>query len=57
MDSRPFKRVAVIGAGLSGLVSAKHLKDVGIEDVVVYERSADIGGVWSVYEKSIASVC
>jgi cation diffusion facilitator CzcD-associated flavoprotein CzcO len=45
----PFKasRCAVIGAGVSGLASAKHLKAAGVE-VVVYERSSVSGGVWLV---------
>jgi cation diffusion facilitator CzcD-associated flavoprotein CzcO len=42
------KRVAVIGAGVSGAVSAKHLKESGIE-VVVFERSKQAGGNWSVW--------
>lgn len=41
----PPKRVAVIGAGVSGITSAKHLKDVGIY-AVVFERSSRIGGNW-----------
>jgi flavin-dependent dehydrogenase len=39
------KRVAVIGAGVSGLTSARHLKATGL-DVVVYERSCVSGGIW-----------
>ncbi|KAF8850805.1 FAD/NAD(P)-binding domain-containing protein [Acephala macrosclerotiorum] len=39
------KRVAVIGAGISGITAAKHLKNVGI-DLVVFERSSRIGGNW-----------
>jgi cation diffusion facilitator CzcD-associated flavoprotein CzcO len=41
----PAKRVAVIGAGVSGLTSARHLKAAGL-DVVVYERSSASGGIW-----------
>lgn len=40
-----YNRVAVIGAGISGLVSALHLKKEGI-DVVIFERSNSVGGVW-----------
>jgi cation diffusion facilitator CzcD-associated flavoprotein CzcO len=43
------KRVAVIGAGVSGLAAAKHLKYSGFE-VVVYERSSTAGGVWCVHD-------
>jgi cation diffusion facilitator CzcD-associated flavoprotein CzcO len=42
------KRVAVIGAGVSGVTSAKHLKEAGIE-VVVFERSRQAGGNWFVW--------
>ncbi|KAJ6068767.1 hypothetical protein N7499_010654 [Penicillium canescens] len=43
------KRVAVIGAGISGVVTAGHLLAVGI-DVTVFERSHAAGGVW-LYDK------
>ncbi|WP_084161222.1 FAD-dependent oxidoreductase [Nocardia sp. BMG51109] len=39
-------RVAVIGAGISGLVTAKVLRDDGF-DVVIFEKGPAIGGVWS----------
>ncbi len=42
--------VAVIGAGAAGLVSAKELRAAG-HDVVVFERSDEIGGVW-VYDEA-----
>jgi cation diffusion facilitator CzcD-associated flavoprotein CzcO len=38
-------RVAVIGAGISGVVSAAHLLAAGLE-VTVFERSQASGGVW-----------
>lgn len=38
-------RVAVIGAGVSGISAAKGLLEAGIEPVV-FEQSAEIGGVW-----------
>ena len=41
---RPF-RVAVIGAGMSGLVAAHRLRQAGV-DVVVVEKNADVGGTW-----------
>jgi len=37
--------VAVIGAGISGVVAAAHLKQQGIT-VTVYERNHASGGVW-----------
>lgn len=44
--TRPqIRRVAVIGAGISGVVSAAHLLNAGLE-VTVFERSHAAGGVW-----------
>jgi 4-hydroxyacetophenone monooxygenase len=37
--------VAVIGAGMSGLLAAHRLLQAGIEPVV-FERSAEVGGTW-----------
>ncbi|KAH6639041.1 dimethylaniline monooxygenase [Boeremia exigua] len=39
------KRVAVIGAGISGVVTAAHLKNEGL-DVTIFERSSAAGGIW-----------
>lgn len=41
----PGLAVAVIGAGISGVVSAAHLLQWGLK-VTIFERSADVGGVW-----------
>lgn len=38
-------RVAIIGAGASGLAAAHRLAQAGIP-FVVFERNADVGGVW-----------
>lgn len=46
MVERP-RRVAVIGAGVSGVTTAAHLKAEGLE-VTVFERAPVAGGVWSV---------
>jgi dimethylaniline monooxygenase (N-oxide forming) len=40
------KRVAVIGAGIAGLVTAKVLRDDAF-DVIVFEQEPAIGGVWA----------
>jgi cation diffusion facilitator CzcD-associated flavoprotein CzcO len=39
-------RVAIVGAGFSGLGMAIALKRAGIEDFVVLERAEDPGGTW-----------
>ena len=38
-------RVAVVGAGISGVLAAGHLLATGLE-VTVFERNAAPGGVW-----------
>ncbi|KAK6437444.1 hypothetical protein LTR95_006360 [Oleoguttula sp. CCFEE 5521] len=43
--------VGVIGAGVSGISFAIHLKRVGL-DVTVFERSDHVGGVWYFDERS-----
>lgn len=45
MTRRQIHHVAVIGAGISGVVSAAHLLAAGI-DVTVFERNHAAGGVW-----------
>ena len=46
MTSRK-SRVAVIGAGISGVLAAAHLRRAGINPVV-FERSREAGGIWYV---------
>ncbi|KAF7846649.1 hypothetical protein BT93_L3968 [Corymbia citriodora subsp. variegata] len=46
-------KAAVIGAGMSGLVAARELRREG-HQVVVFERSSDIGGTW-LYDPSVES--
>ncbi|KAG0170057.1 hypothetical protein DFQ28_002595 [Apophysomyces sp. BC1034] len=46
-SNQPILRVAVIGAGPSGLAAAKVLRDDGsFQKVVVFERNAQVGGTW-----------
>ncbi|MGW6795191.1 flavin-containing monooxygenase [Streptomyces chartreusis] len=40
-------RIGIIGAGVAGLSTAKVLKQTG-HDVVVFDTTPDVGGVWSV---------
>lgn len=39
-------RIAIIGAGVSGICLAVKLKQAGIDDFVVYDRGKAVGGVW-----------
>jgi cation diffusion facilitator CzcD-associated flavoprotein CzcO len=39
-------RVAIVGAGFSGLGMAIRLEQEGIEDFVVLEKADDVGGTW-----------
>ena len=45
-EGRRHVRVAVIGAGFTGLATVALLRDQGIRDFVVLERAGDVGGVW-----------
>jgi cation diffusion facilitator CzcD-associated flavoprotein CzcO len=39
-------QVLIIGAGFAGLGTAIRLRQAGIEDIVILERGADVGGTW-----------
>lgn len=39
-------RVVIVGAGFGGLGAARELRRRGIDDIVVLERAASVGGVW-----------
>ena len=45
-DPTEHVEIAIAGAGFSGLGMAIGLREEGIEDFVVLERSADLGGTW-----------
>ncbi|OKL55360.1 hypothetical protein UA08_09405 [Talaromyces atroroseus] len=45
MTKPSINNVAVIGAGISGVVTAAHLLSAGLE-VTVFERNREAGGVW-----------
>ncbi len=38
--------VVIVGAGFAGLAAAMALRDAGIDDVLVLERGASVGGTW-----------
>jgi cation diffusion facilitator CzcD-associated flavoprotein CzcO len=39
-------RIAVIGAGMAGVLSAIKLKEAGLTDFTVYEKAERLGGTW-----------
>src|SRR5262249_46447553 len=39
-------RLAVIGAGMAGILSAIKLKEAGLTDFTVYEKADRVGGTW-----------
>ncbi|XP_054708709.1 flavin-containing monooxygenase 5-like [Uloborus diversus] len=49
------KRVAIIGAGPSGLTAIKACKEEGFEPVC-FERNADPGGLWRFHDEDIEGV-
>ncbi|CAK9070872.1 Probable flavin-containing monooxygenase 1, partial [Durusdinium trenchii] len=44
-DFKNVKTVAILGAGVAGLQTARHLKEIGLE-CTIFEKEEDIGGVW-----------
>ncbi|OSC38816.1 flavin-containing monooxygenase [Mycobacterium decipiens] len=38
--------VAIVGAGFGGLLTAVRLRELGIENVRLIDRAADVGGTW-----------
>ena len=51
-------RVAVIGAGCSGITALKNLLQAGVKEVVCFEQNAEVGGNW-IYSPQLShsSVC
>lgn len=50
-DGKPNKTACIIGAGAAGLVSAKYSLERGF-DVIVYEQTPQIGGIWFYTDKT-----
>jgi len=44
-DKRPVK-IAIIGAGMSGLCMAVKLQQAGIDSYTIFEKADDVGGTW-----------
>ena len=38
--------VAIIGAGMAGILAAIKLKEFGIKDITIFEKADGVGGTW-----------
>ncbi|MBN7797238.1 flavin-containing monooxygenase [Parahaliea mediterranea] len=54
MSDKPLS-VAIIGAGMSGLCMGIRLRERGIDDFVILEKSAGVGGTW--YDNTYPGAC
>ncbi|NNL84369.1 MAG: NAD(P)/FAD-dependent oxidoreductase, partial [Myxococcales bacterium] len=45
-DDRKDVRIAIIGAGMAGILSGIRLDEYGYHDYVIYEKSDRLGGTW-----------
>lgn len=51
-------RIAIIGAGCSGLTAIKNLVEIGLKDIICFEKNDQIGGNWIfAANKSHSSIC
>ncbi|KAJ5924910.1 hypothetical protein N7454_007549 [Penicillium verhagenii] len=41
--------VLIVGCGFGGVLAAKKLRDVGIENIRMVDKASDFGGVWYIY--------
>ena len=39
-------KVAIIGAGMAGILAAIKLKEFGIKDITIFEKADGVGGTW-----------
>ena len=46
MTQKRSPKVAIIGAGMSGLCMAVKLQDAGIDSYTIFEKADDVGGTW-----------
>jgi heterodisulfide reductase subunit A-like polyferredoxin len=54
-SSNPLGRIAIIGAGITGVSTAAHFLAHGFE-VIIFEQSENIGGIWSRVNRYVASI-
>ena len=38
--------IGIVGAGISGVLMGMQLRRAGLDDFVIYEKAADVGGTW-----------
>lgn len=50
------KRVAIIGSGAAGLVAIDVLSKLGTCDVIAYEKSSGLGGVWNMKQNKKSGI-
>ncbi len=41
------RRIGIVGAGVGGIAAAVRLREAGYDDVVVLEKSGEVGGTWN----------
>lgn len=46
-QSHSNKQVVIVGAGVCGIAAAKTFLQYGYRDLVILERSEELGGVWN----------
>ena len=46
MTGKRALKVAIVGAGMSGLCMAAKLQDAGIDSFTIFEKADDVGGTW-----------
>ena len=46
LSANPCYEVIVMGGGFAGLGAAIQLKQAGIENFILLEKAAELGGVW-----------
>jgi len=40
------QRIAIIGAGAAGMLTAIRLREAGFDNIVIYEKADEVGGTW-----------